>query len=271
MQPADLSATQRAFRELDRFMHEHSQQQYRSLQTGIWAALVLLVGMAGILARLYFQNRQLATSLNTALEAKSQLIRETHHRVKNNLALVASLVSIKESSLGGEVDLSDLKRRIGAVEHVHGLLSRTDAGLRIPMKDYLETLMASVMSSVSLPDVEYRVSSDPIDLPAKKATAVGIIVNETVTNAVKHAFGDKGPKTVEVSLSRAADARRAVLTVANSGRPLPEDFDVEDRTSLGMQLVSGLVDQLSGTLEIRTRPETAFVVTFPLEAPPEQP
>jgi two-component sensor histidine kinase len=263
--PKDVVATNRAFEDLTRFMREHSQQQYRALQTGIWSALLLLLGMSGILARLYSQNRQLAASLSAALDAKSQLIRETHHRVKNNLALVASLVSIKESTFGGEVDLSDLQRRISAVEHVHEMLSRTDAGLIIPMRGYLENLMASVMGSVSMPGVEYRVFADPIELPAKRATALGIIVNETVTNAVKHAFDSGGSNMVEMSLERAAESGSAVLTVSNSGRSLPGDFDPSDCSSLGMQLVSGLVEQLSGTLEILSEPQTAFVVTFPLQ------
>ena len=87
-----------------------------------------------------------------------------------------------------------------------------------------------------------------------------------VTNAVKHAFDHRGPKVVEVSLAEAGEPDHAVLTVSNSGRSLPDNFDPRDTSSLGMQLVSGLVEQLSGTLEIRSEPQTAFVVTFPLQA-----
>ncbi|NBB90321.1 MAG: hypothetical protein GVY23_03830 [Spirochaetes bacterium] len=263
--PSQVVATNRAFENLTRFIREHSEQQYWSLQTGIWSALLLLAGMSGILARLYSQNRRLAASLNSAIDEQSRLIRETHHRVKNNLALVASLVSIKESALGGEVDLSDLHSRISAVEHVHEMLSRADSGLSIPMKAYLENLMASVISSVSMPGVEYRVSAAAIDLPAKMATALGIIVNEMVTNAVKHGFRHRGLKLVEVSLLEASEPEHAVLTVSNSGSTLPDDFDPRASSSLGMQLVSGLVEQLSGTLEVLREPGTAFVITFPLQ------
>ena len=261
---ADLSESNRAFVELTQFMADHSRQQYRALQTMIWSALLLLVGIAAILARLYAQNRRLAASLNTALEAKSKLVKETHHRVKNNLALVASLVSIKESSLGGTVDLSDLQRRIDAVEHVHDMLSRSDTGLAVPMKPYLEELFSTVTSCVGMPGVESHTAIDPLTLPAKKAVAVGIIVNEAVANAVKHGFGADEPNVLEVTLKQSRDGQTAVLTVSNSGRRLPADFSVDDASSLGLQLVSGLAEQLSGTLEIRSEPMTALVVKFPL-------
>jgi two-component sensor histidine kinase len=194
----------------------------------------------------------------------SELMKETHHRVKNTLALVASLVSIKESSLEGEVDLSDLQRRIAAVERVHEMLSRSDTGLAVPMKPYLEELLSSATSSVSIPGIESRVSIEAVTLPAKKAVALGIIVNEAVTNAAKHGLRGAGPHVLEVTLQQHRDGRKAVLTVSNSGRPLPQDFAVENAASLGMQLISGLVEQLSGNLEMRSEPQTALVIEFPL-------
>jgi two-component sensor histidine kinase len=251
-----------AFEELAAFMEDHSRRQYRALQTVIWSALVLLIGIAGILAHLYLQNQRLASSLSAAVDAKSQLMRETHHRVKNNLALVSSLVSIKEASLGGTVDLSDLRHRISAVEHVHDLLSRTDSGLAVSMRRYLTDLLESVKGSVSRADIEYRISVADIELPAKKAVALGIIVNETITNAVKHGFAVAERKVIEVSLEEPA-CGRARLTVSNSGRGLPPDFDPCDTSTVGLQLISGLVEQLSGALEVRNEPETAFVVEFP--------
>jgi two-component sensor histidine kinase len=143
------------------------------------------------------------------------------------------------------------------------MLSRADTGLTVPMKSYLEDLLASVMGSVAMPGVDYRVSAEPIDLPAKKAVAAGIIVNETVTNAVKHGFSSGGVRSIEVILETLGDGTRARLTIANTGTTLPADFDVTDTSTLGMQLISGLVEQLSGRLTVSNEPRTAFVVEFP--------
>jgi two-component sensor histidine kinase len=119
-----------------------------------------------------------------------------------------------------------------------------------------------VKGSVSRADIEYRISVADIELPAKKAVALGIIVNETITNAVKHGFAVADRKVIEVSLEETA-CGRARLTVSNSGRGLPPDFDPCDTSTVGLQLISGLVEQLSGALEVRNEPETAFVVEFP--------
>jgi two-component sensor histidine kinase len=100
-------------------------------------------------------------------------------------------------------------------------------------------------------------------LPAKKAVALGIIINELITNAAKHAFSQERECAVEVLLEHAPKEGLATLTIANSGAPLPEDFDPEEANSLGVQLVMGLTEQLSGSLKIRREPRTAFLVSFP--------
>jgi two-component sensor histidine kinase len=100
-------------------------------------------------------------------------------------------------------------------------------------------------------------------LPAKKAVALGIIINELITNAAKHAFAQERECAVEVLLEHAPKEGLATLTIANSGAPLPEDFDPEEANSLGVQLVMGLTEQLSGSLKIRREPRTAFLVSFP--------
>ena len=251
-----------AFRRLDSFISDHAQRQYRALQTVIWSALMLLLGVAMLFTYLYVDNRRLLTSLKEALDTKSQLVRETHHRVKNTLSLVASLVKMKEHALGPEADLRDLRNRISAIGQVHDLLAETGTALEVPMREYLEELVATVLDSMSGPVVDRSVEIEPVDLPAKKAVAVGMIVNELITNAAKHAFSDSQPRRLEVSLR--TGPQMAVLRVSNSGIPLPSDFSMEGTSSLGFQLVSGLADQLSGTLRVEREPMTEFVLTFPV-------
>lgn len=260
----DRSRTDRAFGELSAFMTAHAEQQYRALQTVIWSAILLLVGIASFLTYLYIQNRKLTDSLNGALKAKSRLIQETHHRVKNNLALVASLVNLKEHFLGDRVDLSDLRNRIGAIERVHEMLSQNETGMNVSMEQYVQDLAGTALDSVAGPGVERTISVAPIELPAKKAVALGIIINELITNAVKHAFRSDPERSIEVLLEHTQEKNEAVLTIANSGAPLPEEFDPEEASSLGVQLVTGLTEQLSGSLEVHREPRTSFSVRFPV-------
>lgn len=260
----DAAETERAFEKLSAFMTAHAEEQYMALQMVIWSAIVLLVGLASFLTYLFIQNRKLTDSLNGALKEKGRLIKETHHRVKNNLALVASLVNLKEHVLGKDVDLSDLRNRIGAIERVHEMLSQNETGSDVPMQQYAQDLAATVLDSVAGPGVERRIRIAPIELPAKKAVALGIIINELITNAAKHAFSSEAERNIDILLEHAPERKEAVLTIANSGAPLPEEFDPEEANSLGVQLITGLTEQLSGSLEIHREPKTAFLVRFPV-------
>lgn len=260
----DHGETESAFAELSSFMRVHAQNQYRALQTVIWSAILLLAGTAALLTYLYTENRKLTNSLSAALEAKSRQMQETHHRVKNNLALVASLVNMKEHSLGNALDLSDLRNRIGAIERVHEMLSHNETGTHVPLQQYVRDLTETALDSVAGIEARRTVRIAPIELPAKKAVALGIIINELITNAAKHAFSQGADCTVGVFLEFSSDEKVAVLTVQNSGTPLPEDFDLNKVSSLGLQLVTGLAEQLSGILEVRREPQTAFVLRFPV-------
>ena len=266
-----------AFERLSAYVQEHASAQRQALQTVIWAALILLLGIGALLAHLYLQNRHLSESLQEALDAQSRLIRETHHRVKNNLALVASLVSIREAASDPPIDLSDLKNRIYAVERVHAMLSENESGLLVPLDHYLSDLVDSVLMSASLPGLRKELTVDPVALTAKRAVLVGIIVNEAITNAVKHGFSGPGPHELAVSLIAETRSGTATLVVSNSSatpaRPAPDAPPASDARpapqavtgSLGFQLLQGVVDQLGGTMELTWEPRPRLQVVFPLD------
>jgi PAS domain S-box-containing protein len=218
--------------------------------------------------------------LQGALAHNERLLREVHHRVKNNLALVSSLISLKESSAPG-VDLSDLRNRVDAVRHVHEELESLEDRDAVDVGRYLHSLLSQLFQSLSAHPVEIDMETFDIQLPSKHVVPIGLIVNELATNAVKHAFstGRPGaartegpgttPATFRVTFRR--DARTLILVVSNSGPPLPEEIDLRNPRSLGLQLVTGLAAQLGGTVEVVRGPSPEFTISMPridAEAPP---
>lgn len=243
---------------LRRHLNDQIRQLYRALSAVIWASLVLLLGLGLVLVELFRRNRSL-------LQSRDMLIAETHHRVKNNLTLVASLLSLKEQAAGDDLDLQDVRNQIDAVRHTHETLMRSDSGLAVPMRDYLRDLLHSVAGTAGTGNITVEIDAADVTLPAKHATTVGIVVNEIATNAVKHAFGPEGSHLLALTLHcQNDDAEPALrLTVRNSGRPFPERVETRGSGSLGLQLVEALVQQLNGRLSVRREPQTWFEIVFP--------
>ncbi len=258
-----FDAAGRALMQLDARVGSLIRAQAAALRTGVWAVLALLVGVMVILMWLNSQNHRLLASLNNALEEKNLQIQETHHRVKNNLALVASLINIKEASAGADVDLTDLRSRILAIRTVHDNLARGDSGGEVEMSSYVGNLVEAVVNSLPATRIEADVQVPTLRLPAKQAVAVGIVINEVATNAAKHAFAQEETNRLSVHMEPSEDGKRIRLSISNSGPPMPVHVDVDNPASLGLELVRTLVRQLRGTIQILREPQTTFVMTMP--------
>lgn len=271
--PGEFTATAEDIARLDARVAGLIREQVAALRTGVWAVLALLVGVMVILAWLNIQNRRLLDSLSDALEAKKLQIQETHHRVKNNLALVASLINIKEAAAGANVDLTDLRSRIYAIRTVHDNLARGESAGEVEMSRYVDDLVAALVASLPATRVETDVRVPTLRLPAKQAVAIGIVINEVATNAAKHAFSQDETNRLSVRLEHGdrehgdaeqGDGGQLRLTITNSGPPMPVHVDVDNPASLGLQLVSTLVRQHRGSIRLHREPETTFIVTMPV-------
>lgn len=202
---------------------------------------------------------QQQASLRQNVKEKTVLIRELHHRVKNNLQVIASLLSLQSESVADERDsvLFDRSRdRVLSMALVHEQLYQTDDLFLIPFDLYLQDLIGHILGSVRPEDITLEVSSEPVLLNIDLAVPCGMIVNELVNNAFEHAF--KGGETGSICVSMRTDGTVHVLEVADSGRGLTDN----PRQSLGMTLVRMLVEQIGGTLDITVHKGTAFRVTF---------
>lgn len=205
--------------------------------------------------------RRVEEELRGTLRSKDSLMRELNHRVKNNLNMLSSLISLKNAET--EEDLSDIAHRITAIGLVHEKLHQYDAVQLISAREYLQELLEAVFSSLTSQHVHIENNIEDVRTDPDTAIPLGLIVNEVATNAVKHGFRSDEEACFTVSLTaNEADAGHT-LTLANTGNPFPDDVGLEHPGTLGLQLITGLTTQLGGTIDLRKRPHPVFTILIP--------
>lgn len=234
----------------------------------IWEALLIFAVLMTIIIFLWLnirRRKKAEKELLSALREKDFLLQELNHRVKNNLAIISSLIGLKNSALGNTVDLTDIKGQIDAIQIVHEILYKSNEVRSIEIHNYFRELLSTVFSSFSSVPVEIVNNTENRKLPTKTAISLGLIVNELATNAIKYGFtgNEKARFTVEMSVDDSAD--EYILSVSNSGGPFPEGIDLDNPETLGLRLVSALTAQLEGTIELQREPHPIFTIRFPAE------
>ena len=210
--------------------------------------------------------RSAQEALHESLKEKDALLRETHHRVKNNLALIVSLMRIsagRSREAETKTVLEEMQNRIQSVILLNETLYKTASYLRVNLADYLTRIAGQLLGANNGRPGEIRLALDldPVEVPTALAIPCGLIVNELLTNCLKYAFVDG--RTGEVRLSLALEGEgRVRLSVADTGPGLPQDFDARRGRSLGLQLVADLVRQVAGELTIGKGPGASFTVRF---------
>jgi two-component sensor histidine kinase len=194
--------------------------------------------------------------LDRLLLSKDAAIREVHHRVKNNLQTISSLLSLQARRLepgAGREALREAERRVRSIAVVHEVLSR-EPGEQVPFHEIVESLVKMAEDSVVAPiPVVIRVTGDLGAVPAEVATPLAVVLAELLQNAVEHAFGAPAMTDGTVDVRLAADARMLRVVVRDDGCGLPPDFTIERTSSLGLSIVRDLVtSQLGGTITMRS-------------------
>lgn len=211
------------------------------------------------------EQRKNEEALKEAVREKELLMRESQHRIKNNLLMVSSLIRLKESALEHDVDLSDLERQIDAVRIVHEGLHRSDGIGPIDVKTYVDDLLQNLFGNFATQPVRVENTLDGVTIGPKAAVTVGLIINELATNAIKYGFMPGEEAVFFVGCQKDESDNTCQLRVGNSGRPFPEDVDLDNATTLGMRLVTTLAAQLHGSVHLQKHPSPVFTFTFPLE------
>jgi PAS domain S-box-containing protein len=200
------------------------------------------------------------------LRERDVLIQEIHHRVKNNLQVISSLISMQVRSIedrGIRTALRECQSRVETMAQIHEMLYQSKDYARVPFPRYAKELTTRVLSAAGLsPDgvtIAYRMAD--LFLPVDQAIPCGLILNELISNSLKHAF-PSGTGNIEIEF-RAIDKNRVLLAVSDDGIGMKREFDPAKSKSLGVALVLALVKQLDGALELLRQPGTTFRITFP--------
>jgi two-component sensor histidine kinase/tetratricopeptide (TPR) repeat protein len=236
---------------------------------------ILLLTLGGFLALQYKQKRkanivitQRNEQLGHLLKEKEWLVKEVHHRVKNNLQMVISLLNTQSTYLDNDaaiMAIRDSQRRMQAMSLIHQKLYQSKNFSVIDMQAYISeliTYLKEIFDTAS--GIHFEQDIEPVKLDVSQAVPVGLILNEVITNAIKYAFDQTNNAIIKVSLY-APDPHHLHLTVSDNGKGLPENFHAFEGGSLGMSLVTGLVKQLEGSLQFLNDGGVKLTIVFPYD------
>ncbi|MBN1612906.1 MAG: ATP-binding protein [Deltaproteobacteria bacterium] len=214
--------------------------------------------------------KQAEAQVLASLREKETLLREIHHRVKNNLQVVSSLLSLQSVYLKDKraIEIFDESRsRINTIAMVHTKLYQSKNLAAVDCADFIEDSADGLLQIYGgeAAAVKIRTDARGVFLDIDLAIPCGLILNELIANALKHAFPDK--REGEIRIAMREDGGRYILTVTDNGAGFPDGINFRDTASLGLQLVDILVKQLQGRIALETNGGTAFVVSFPAKDP----
>ncbi|MCZ6671300.1 MAG: PAS domain-containing protein, partial [Verrucomicrobia bacterium] len=212
--------------------------------------------------------------IKTALREKEVMLKEIHHRVKNNLQVISSLLNLQSRYIEDDKMLAlfmESRNRVQSMALIHEKLYQAKDFSQIDFSDYARDLSRQLFraNNVNPEKVRFKAEIEEISLSIDVAVPCGLIINELLTNALKHAFPGDRKGTVMLQLHSKRPAKRkpkqggaVVLTVSDDGVGLPDGFNIESTTSLGVQLVKTLSAQIDGVLQIKSGKGTHFAITF---------
>ncbi|WP_394842337.1 CHASE domain-containing protein [Pendulispora brunnea] len=206
--------------------------------------------------------------LSKALREREVLIQEIHHRVKNNLQVISSIINMQVRKLdaGANRDaLEECQTRVQAIALIHEKLYQSKDYSNVPFSEYARSLATNVFHATtdgSLTSVRLELDIEDLALAVDRAIPCGLVLNELITNALKHGFRDGREGTIRVELTK-LDAGRLRLAVKDNGVGLPYDLDIRSSDSLGLQLICTLSEQLDAELEVNGMGGASFQLTFP--------
>jgi PAS domain S-box-containing protein len=210
--------------------------------------------------------------LNISLKEKKILIKEVHHRVKNNLQIVSSLLSLQSGLIKDPV-IQDLmiesQNRIKSMALIHEKLYQSEELSKVDVRMYLTELINNLISSY-LPEnnnVKLQIEIDEIEINLDSGISIGLIINELISNIIKYAFpaGFKGEKKIDIILKK-EDSGKLKLIIKDNGIGIKKGFNIAESSSLGLQLVYGFVQQLDGSIEFYNKNGTTVEMNFNLSS-----
>ncbi|WP_052296782.1 sensor histidine kinase [Methanobacterium lacus] len=203
--------------------------------------------------------------LQKSIKEKEMLLKEIHHRVKNNLMIISSLLSLQSRYIKDENSKTifiESQNRARSMALIHERLYQSTDLKNIDFGDYIQTLAADLYDTYVVDKnlIKMNIETDELNLDIDTSIPLGLILNELVTNSLKHAFsqGDKG--TIDIKFKKQTD--KYCLEVKDNGKGFPNDIDYKNADSLGLSLITSLSEQIDADLEYIGSPGTSFKISF---------
>jgi two-component sensor histidine kinase len=205
--------------------------------------------------------------LQVSIKEKELLLKELHHRVKNNLQIISSIFSLQSQHVDNPEIRSILREsqnRIISIALIHEKLYQSDTIANLNLAEYIETLAINLFTSYGISSKDIRLNLNVCDVYLNIDTAIpcGLIINELVSNCLKHAFLDRASGEVSITLSVLSEGVLN-LKVHDNGIGIPENLDIKKVSSLGLSLVDALVFQIKGELSMSNQNGAVFQIIFP--------
>jgi len=212
------------------------------------------------------ERKKTEEQIKASLEEKVVLLREIHHRVKNNMQIISSILNLQAGHIKDPQTLAALresKNRIDVMALIHEKLYQSKSLARINFQEYVDELVMSLFISygVNTELIRSEIHSEGISFEINTAIPCGLIINELVSNSLKHAFPDRRRGNISISLNSVGEGRY-LLTVKDDGIGLPDGLDYQKSPTLGLKLVNALTGQLDGTIDLDRGMGTTFRITF---------
>lgn len=250
-------------------LQEKSLQQSRLIRNITY----ILIAAFALIAALFYNRYRMKQKVNAELEYKQKLInqknasleqlitekewlvKEIHHRVKNNFHVVASLLEIQSSYLKNKEALTAIKEsqhRIHSMSIIHQKLYQSDTLSTINMREYIYELVEYLRESFAIRDnIHFQLDVESVDLNHGYAITLGLILNEAITNSIKYAFEANRGGNISISLKHISDAQ-LLLIIGDNGKGLPSGFNAKMGASMGMELLQGLTEDIGGSLNLKS-------------------
>jgi len=210
---------------------------------------------------------RLEQQVRASLEVKEILLKEVHHRVKNNLQVISSLLHLQSQFTNEPASVQMFKEsqnRVRSMALVHERLYRSNDLAHVDFTDYIESLASHLFSShqVAADRVKLLVDARGVKLSIDMAIPCGLLLNELISNSLKHAFMGEALGEIRISLLL-VNEREVLLSVSDNGSGLPKEIDPNSSETFGMQLIADLVDQLHGSVTVNRDAGTSIRIVFP--------
>jgi PAS domain S-box-containing protein len=215
------------------------------------------------------ERKQAEEKIQASLREKEALLREIHHRVKNNLQVVCALLDLQADTISDPMPreaFQESRNRVRSMAQIHEQLTQNENLAQVNMASYIEELVSSLRVAYGTEKVAIQIRVSDVTLPFDSVSPCGLLINELVSNAMKHAFPAEafpGHNKIRIVLQKLPSNKQMLeLIVADNGIGLPDDTDLSQPDSLGLTLVNLLVRQLNATLNIERDTGTAFRIVF---------